>query len=475
MPNSASQYLFEKIYHLLSPKEQREFDACLQARMENKQQDMMALFHAWKKNQSWEDIGNIIGKNGNPLEKRMDHLRGELQEEIEDFLAGAAFRRQQHVRDTALLDEIQSRGDKDLFQIYNTKLNNRLEKDPVRGAEYYREKFNRTNTLQAHLIHFPNKLRKNEDLAEKVAEHWTNSIKSEVFEIALLLFSQNLDPTAFIAPLLKWATQKPETEAPDSPFIIYRQVYEIYEKELWKTEVLPETYYHLPENLRKLQPVFSESSYTALSRLVFNFFTRRTKYFEKKEDFTVLIDIALSSFTKGPQRIGQQMYRTVISLYLNYSYICENEKEKKFYIQKAEDFLEDFKPYLDEAVRENAYQINKAAILFYKGEFESVYAGLLMSDPFYGISLQFLIIQAMYEKGTHITRIPEELHTLSQRLRQAHNMPQLDLDTYTNRVKMFKKLLKIETPKDRDELIETVKKTRPLTGRAWFMRKALEL
>ncbi|MEZ4828758.1 MAG: hypothetical protein R3C61_21100 [Bacteroidia bacterium] len=161
MPDTTKTYLFEKIYAILSPREQREFDVCLLARMENKQQDMVTLFLAWKEKLPWEEIEKITGKNGNPLENRIHHLRGELQEEIEDFLACAAFRSQSHIRDTALLEEIQSRGDKDLFQIYNTKVNNRLEKDPVRGAEYYREKFNRTNLLQAHLNIFPNRLRKN--------------------------------------------------------------------------------------------------------------------------------------------------------------------------------------------------------------------------------------------------------------------------------------------------------------------------
>ncbi|MEZ4828757.1 MAG: hypothetical protein R3C61_21095 [Bacteroidia bacterium] len=42
----------------------------------------------------------------------------------------------------------------------------------------------------------------------------------------------------------------------------------------------------------------------------------------------MLIDIVENSFSKGPQRIGQQMYRTVISLYLNYTYFCDDEAEK---------------------------------------------------------------------------------------------------------------------------------------------------
>ena len=474
-----SQFLFEQLYYLLSPSEQQAFERWLAAELNGRRPELLQFFRLWKSGVSPEQIAEALDLPAHRARKRLDHLRADVTERLEMFLAILALKEDSLLRDRMILQLIQRRKARGPFRLLFPKLHKRLLKQPTRDRQFYEHLYEHHSAHKAHLVDFPALLRNEASLTQERIEAATSVARLRLMRLILTATVQGEALPDHLEQALPWLFPTPTEGSPDPHRTdverLMGRLYRAYREEIWKQEHPAISEIHLFEELKEIAPQIKPIQRGDLISMLFNLLARRTKFApesRQKSVYQQLLRLTKWDQQINSQRVSRQKYRNTMMLYLNIADRSETAEEKHQLLEEAETFLTEKARMLPPEEQKSALEFNQAHFHFAKGTYEKVGFALTnedLSDPYYNIGYQVIKCQAKYELGQRRELLPELL-SLTQRIYKTPLLQLQDKQTYLNRVKLFTKIVRAKTSKRLLQLREEVSQTRPITGQDWLLK-----
>lgn len=291
---------------------------------------------------------------------------------------------------------------------------------------------------------------------------------------------------------------------------VYKQLNEFYfaEKLRWENLALinlhpqlvlddpQSTYYKIHFSLNKLLKNLSEEDFFILFGQMSTF---KGKVIEEElsEILVILLDFAIQKITEGKTEfyhhcssIFEEMIASNVfisgdgflkmSSYKNYITVLIRTGK----LEKAIQFLEEYKNYLAPEIREECYLFNKALLQFEKGEYYKVLDVLnkiKLSDIFYKINQKRLMIKTFYElqkaNTTYFDILYNQLNAFKKYIYTEKTLPEININVHKNFIKILFKIIGIskgENKKVNDLEIE-INKFKSIAEKDWLMAKLNEL
>lgn len=157
--------------------------------------------------------------------------------------------------------------------------------------------------------------------------------------------------------------------------------------------------------------------------------------------------------------------------YRNISFIAMRANE----LEWAENFINEYEVFIDEAYRINAKNFSLARLEFYKLNYEKVIDHLNqinLNDFFYNVSVRTLLLVSYYELEEWLP-IDSLLQSFNAWVNREKSMTKAKKSEYSRLIKYVKKL--VNTPKFEKEklqkLHDEVKETPAIVSKSWLMTK----
>lgn len=153
-------------------------------------------------------------------------------------------------------------------------------------------------------------------------------------------------------------------------------------------------------------------------------------------------------------------------------------------IDRAIEFLEEFKQYLAPEIREDTYFFNKALLLFEQNDYNMVLEILnkiKVDDIFYKINQKRLMIKTFYElqkvNDTYFDILNNQLNAFKKYIYTEKSLPEINIEVHKNFVKILMKILGISKGENaRILLLENeIKKLKRIAEKDWILLKLAEL
>lgn len=479
--------LFEQLYHLLAPREQRHFERWLIAELNGGRQDLLKMFQcrtATKKPKSWKQIQEELGLSDASARARLDHLRNDLTERLEQFLAILALKKDPMLRDCLTLREVQHRKAKHPFRLLFKKLHARLTRQPTKDRIYYERLYTHHSLQQAHIVDFPTKLRKGESLLNNRIEAASQVAKLRLMRLSInaLIESTIEEKTDLPASLIHAKTWLfPSTrENFDGQYEsdlerIFDTFFQAYTQMIWNQDQPLDLEKELFRQLKRIQDQISSAHRMDFIAFLFNLLVRRTKSASatwQKEAFLLLLELDEWRIGLGILQISRQSIRNTINILLRCADLSPTEVEKKEIYHQAESYLAEQIRFLPEEEQASVLRFNQAHIHFAKGEYDQVLfsqTGDDLSDPYYTIAYQMLACQAKYELREHEELIAA-VDALSNRIRKTPLLQEIDKKPYLKQSTLFSKILRAKTADKFQQLQDEINDSRRLYGRDWLLK-----
>lgn len=473
-------YQFEKLFDVLTEAEQQAFGQWLAAHSSDRQQPMQEMYRHWRAGVSWEDMPARLDLKPHKAANRLNHLRSELQEHIENFLAQQALNRSPYTRDDLLLYELVHRRAQQAYPSVANKVAKRRRNLDIRDAEHYWYAYLQASHAHGMETLFPPRYRKpgpSPRLFERM-DAWCHYVHLRTAELLLELVATTPTATTPPPPLLQAlfdaGLSRPEAEQP-AAFAMIRVLHDLYQRQAW-TEPTDAEDRRRMEQLHALRPIFSPPTFANLHLLYFNFLVRKNYYTPEPTIPGLLLEMAEWSLAHQIWPMNRPTYRNLSSLMAHGLSSGAYAGKADMYVAQARRLLEKFQDALPSEERKAAYLLNMVQLDFALGRYESVQVNLAQHpqvDPYYEVSHRVLVIQAQVETGDTL-HTPDAIHSLIQRVRQARIFPPIQQKAYLNRLRILQKLLKAKGPRQLLALQEALSQTHPLSGRAWLERKLKE-
>ncbi|MFN8284118.1 MAG: hypothetical protein U0U67_12940 [Chitinophagales bacterium] len=217
---------------------------------------------------------------------------------------------------------------------------------------------------------------------------------------------------------------------------------------------------------------------------------------EINEILTSLLNFAILKVNSGFLAYNEQLYQIYNLLieaglilndnkmrpavYKNYIHLCT--KLNKF--KEAKSFLEKYKSFLPDDMKEEIYNFNKAYILFEEADYDKALKILLnmkINDVYYELNQRRIIVKAYYElfknDSSYFDLFQSSMNASKKFLYMQKNIPKIYIDCSKN---FFRFLQKIEANANADKpgiekIIKEIDSTANLYERNWLLNKLKEM
>jgi hypothetical protein len=291
---------------------------------------------------------------------------------------------------------------------------------------------------------------------------------------------------------------------------VYRQLHDFYnaEKLRWENLALinlhpnlileepKSTYYSIHYNLNKLLKSNSEEDFLQLFEAMGTF---KGKIIEEElsEILNILLNFTIQKLAEGKinyykhsAAIFEEMMLANVfvsidglikmSSYKNYITVLIRLGE----LEKATQFLEEYKIYLAPEIREETYLFNKALLQFEKGDFYlvlDILNKIKLNDIFYKINQKRLMIKTFYElqktNTTYFDILYNQLNAFKKYIYTEKSLPEINIEMHKNFIKVLFKMMGISKGENKklDLLVSEIEKVISIAEKNWLLDKILEL
>lgn len=191
-----------------------------------------------------------------------------------------------------------------------------------------------------------------------------------------------------------------------------------------------------------------------------------------KEYYNILLDIIDQYIHHNIIREADGYIKT--ATYKNYITSCLKTRQ----LEKAEDFLEKFKDWVDPEYQNEVYLFNKANILFEKRKFDDVMYILnnnMFDDIFYKLNTKRLLIKTYYEQelmnGKFSDVYENALGAFKKYIYSQNDLSEIYLNANKHFIKIASQLQYVFDKKKKNELIQEISNISQLAEREWLIEK----
>lgn len=379
----------------LSVREKRRFVQILQSNSDSKQ-NLLRLFHCLEKkgDQSKESLFAELFPNKTFNDKQIRYLLSDLNAELEHFLLVRHLENNPLLSNVLLMQELINRGSEKAFNGLVAKQEQLLGMtDMPKDSNYFLYQFLTEEGLL--LAAGKNFKRHNESNIETVVERLDTFYLARKLQLCCEIYNvQNVLGANYkvflLDEIVNYLSQHPMEDVP--AVSIYFKILKTL------TESENETHFH---DLRKLlqdhELLFSSVELRDMYQYALNYCIKKInlgnvdyqrqlfELYKKTIDNQVLL-------TNG--RISQWDYKNIVTL-------CMRLKE----LDWAQRFIQEFKEYLVEEERENAFKYNLAYLAFMRKDYSKTLSLLQkvdFTDVFYQLDTKAIVLKTYFEMGDEL-------------------------------------------------------------------------
>lgn len=462
----------------LSGKEMKELDAFLHSPYFNTNDKLVEIFQLLKKHHPHY--------NGHPGKEKIYealhpgkpyrdlHLRqyfSALTSLGEQFLALRKFERDKTLFRHALLEEMIDRDAENLFNRALLKIPDTRDETQAADDTFYLAQFQLEDLRNKFLV---NTAQQQNRLAEKPDYAKAVRLLDKFYIIRKL---------KFYCSELNYKT----IAAIDKESILMDEILELLEKKDYSGTPAIDIYHKI---LRTLTEPENEENFTSLLQTL----KSKAHLFpqpEAREIYIYAQNFCIRHINKGKTKYLEEIlgiYRVLLEREIilekgilspwDYKNIVVTALRLNEF-QWTEKFINEYKPKLPEAERENAYTYNLAKFYFYKKDYSKVLQLLQdveYHDIFYSLDSKSMLLKTYYELN-EIDSLDSLMDSFKIYLLRNKSLSEHHVKTYKNLLRITHKLARI-IPGDKKRIaaLETeIEQTKPLADVGWLREKILEL
>ncbi|MFK7924553.1 MAG: hypothetical protein AB8H47_21535 [Bacteroidia bacterium] len=464
----------------MSQEERKRFPHWLKAELGDRQTYLQQLCHilskAYPKPPQRENIWQILYPNTSFDDARLRKLTRDLTGWVEEFFAIEQFRSQKDEKAVALLRALYDRDLADEFEKGVRKFDREMEKRPLRDGAFFKLKYELEREVIEYQVAYRQQLDRPLHSRGQTSETdissyqrfqdyfdlWWISTKLEIAstnQAKKQITGQETD-SVLLSELLALIPQN--ALLAQEPFLrLYREMTLL---------LIGDESIRLEDLLKQIQSMagLAPGDLQTLWVALINYNVRalnQTGDPKFAEQSLILFEWAISSdFLLVDGYLPEVYYKNLIAF-------CIRSKQ----FDKAEHYLEYYKPLLREERREDVYLLNIAIYHSTKNDYEKVIqmiGPVRLSRSSEEIQARTLLLQAFYEVSPHeVEWLLGQLKNLDRYIRSRQNMSDGNKKPLLNRLRLFRALLKADSKKDLEKLLLRIQTTHPLNTPLWLIEK----
>ncbi|MEM6343125.1 MAG: hypothetical protein AAF927_04565 [Bacteroidota bacterium] len=461
----------------MSQEERKRFPLWLKAELGDRQiylqQLCQLLINTYPEAPQRENLWHKLYPESNFDDARLRKLTRDLTAWVEEFFAIEEFRTQKEDKNVALLRALYERELPNEFEKTLRKFDREMDQQTIRGGDFFRTQYELERLATEFAVSFRYKLERAGSTSGELLpdtqrlQHffdlWWIQTKLEIASTnqAKKQITGQETESILLSELLDLIPQTPQLAR--EPFILlYREMTLLL---MGRSEI------ELGDLLLKIQemPGLAPEDLQTLWVHLINYNVRslnQTGDPKFAEQSLLLFEWAIAAdFLLVDGHLPEAYYKNLIALCL---------RTQKY--DKAESYLEYYKPLLREERREDVYLLSSAIYHSNIKDFKKVIqiiGPVRLSRASEEIQARTLLLQAFYEVNPQeIEWLLNQLKNLDRYIRSRQNMSDGNKKPFLNRLRLFRRLLKAHTQKELDKLINSIETTRPLNTPQWLIEKA---
>jgi len=398
---------------------------------------------------------------------RMRKLLRELSQQLETFLSIQAFREDTHAKTLHLLDSLLQRKQPSLFRKTYTRYQAQLEKEPSRGASYYRKYYELMSREQRFQGLFSPK-GQNFDWSffTQLYDSWWMQERSELAFQGLLIQDRN-------ATSYSWLDE-------DALFELIR--HRKFDMELPLLDLYADTYSlltqapsderanQLLDHLKRLHQAWPDKALDNLFTLLLNYFTLQLLSNNEPLSARILLRLYLTGIEMGWLLVEGSLpwnrLRNIINLALRVSSPVE-----------VSELLNDLLEFVPAADKEEARHFHETNLFFAQGQYRQVIHALRTvryKNHQYEIQARTQLIMSGYELVPEDTEwLLTQIASLRRYILQ-QTVNQAFAGAYLNQLRILGRLLRAYTAEELDTILTQIDTLHPLNKADWLRAKVKE-
>ncbi|MFK7921914.1 MAG: hypothetical protein AB8H47_08150 [Bacteroidia bacterium] len=453
-----------RLIALLTPREKRNLLPWLQLELPPKQDKARLLVEHILNKDPIEDIWHsFFPKKKSPQDIFADpgfrRIETELTRYIERYLAWLSFRKDQNSMDLYLIKSLNQRNAKRLFIIQWNKIRKKIESRHDRGSTYYYLLYELEKLFYFFQIkHVDLKIdRPRKDYFQYFDSWWIH----EKLRLNLVNTNDRLrGKSNSQLRLVEEAFQLLDSDEDfqDMPVLkIYWLTYRMLSYEEESYELVNELWLH--------SDWLGHNEFKDIYMAILNFYTRsffqeKATYYQSQLDF--LYDWGLDKKLLIRDGVfSWATYRNIVVIWLGMGLA-----------EKARSFIEEYYMSLPLAEREETYAYCQALYFFDQKDYSKSIR--LLNQRYHQASIEvsarILRIKARYERGERI-EIESELNALQTFLSRHKELSAMIQQKLKDDIIILRKLIEVVNKKQKEDLVEEIKKVPSLTNRNWYLEK----
>lgn len=458
-----------EIFQNLNKKELKDLGKFIRSPFHNQRKDVIDLYDYLlkclpknhKKNLSKEYIFPLIFPQKEYDEKKIRYTMSFLYQLVKSFLAYQEFAANKIKEQTELIKVFRKKGLERLFEQEFRVAQNMIKKQPIRNQQYHLQNYQlQQERYQFTMQHTRGEVLGLEELSSELDQFY---IAHKLKQSADALTHQALHQSNFQPELLAEVLQfLNKNEFPKSPAIA---VYFNCLKMLTEEDSLP--------YFQKLRVLMEEYSTAFLPRELQDIYTFALNYCIKKlnarENF--FHREALNLYQEGLQKqlffengtLSRFNYKNIVALGLGLGEL-----------PWVEQFIETYKPYLDEKYRLSTYEFNLAMLHYKKGNYEEAMVLLQQvgtDDVLNNLNARRMLVRIYYAQESY-----DALYSLLDSFQNyIYRRKELGYhrELYLNFVKFTRRLLQLKSynREQVENLKKEIEETKIVAEKVWLLEK----
>jgi len=475
-------YFKSKVTEVLSSfssKDIRRLGEMVDSPFFNKNKKIKRLYHAlvkkhphYSKLEKEQLFSTVFGKTKPYNDSLLRAIVSDFVKLIETYFEYTSFENDQRLRTTNLLSALRKRR---LYFQFEKRLNNvmkKIEIDPFKDANFYFYQF-QVELESYRYTTITNNRAKRSSLQEVVDNLDIYYLAEKLKYSAIALNRQRIIgkyDLKLIDELLSYLER--DSKFLNIPFI--RLYYGVVQ--MLKDFENDQFYYQFKADLQSFESELPISELRFLYTLLLNY--ARWKTYAGKSEFLTESFLVYKLLLKKPiltveNRISHHHYRNIVNIAIDLSEF-----------EWAQQFMGEYKEKVAEALRENVFAYNMAALKFAKKQFLEALDYLRMIqffdvefiDFYYHLYYKTLMIQTAFELS-EVELLMSSLESFRLYLLRNEDIPTNMKSTYSNFIRLVRKLgnIKFSYRQFSDDLLSEIENTRPLINTGWLKTTALQL
>ncbi|MCB0557649.1 MAG: hypothetical protein H6573_18345 [Lewinellaceae bacterium] len=439
----------------------------------NKEETLTRLYHYLKKLAPQKFPQEKINRQevyrelfpGEPYdERRLNHISSGLFQLAEQYIGLKEYAKQGILAETHILEAHLERRQEKAYQHRFRKAQSRLEKAPLRDAQYHLQKSHLARLSDQYFS--IQKLHRPDPSLQEMADQFDVYCLSK--KLSLLCEMQQRQQFLPVKYQLKLADEtlsaleRQEALSENPCIAVYHTLFKALSGHTGRQD-----FQRFRQLLTQHHSRFSEPEARKLYFSAINYCIHAIRI-GKKEYTSQLMDLYIEGIKHGilleNGHISPWTYKNIVKLGLGL---------KRF--DWVESFVREYSQYLSKEEREDAYHFNLADLFFHRQEYDKALGHLNQvefSDIHYAVDAKATLLKIYYE--TRATEAYLSLHSAFKIfLKRNKNLSRNVRESYMNFIALLYQVFK-QGGKRQAQLEQKIQSTNPLNGRAWLLHQLKE-